>query len=165
MEKLELKHIAPYLPYGLKVKDFDSEDEQSIEGYFIRDNGINFSIQNGICHITNMKPILRPLSDLTKEIEVNGEKFIPAFRLYPFTDENTTIDEPYSDGRPVRISNEEGCFMIYSGTSFKFEDYMKGRNLKFNDYDMVNKLIKWHFDVFGLIEKGLAVDINTLNNG
>jgi len=24
------------------------------------------------------------------------------------------------------------------------------------------KLISWHFDVFGLIEKGLAIDINTL---
>jgi len=23
-------------------------------------------------------------------------------------------------------------------------------------------LFKWHFDVFGLIKKGLAVDINTL---
>jgi hypothetical protein len=27
--------------------------------------------------IEKIKPILRPLSDLTKEIEVNGEKFIP----------------------------------------------------------------------------------------
>ena len=29
-------------------------------------------------------------------------------------------------------------------------------------YGLVSKLIEWHFDVFGLIEKGLAIDINTL---
>lgn len=31
-------------------------------------------------------------------------------------------------------------------------------------YLLMQKLIEWHFDVFGLIEKGLAIDINTLKN-
>lgn len=30
------------------------------------------------------------------------------------------------------------------------------------DYWLVENLLKNHFDVFGLIEKGLAVDINSL---
>ena len=30
-----------------------------------------------------------------------------------------------------------------------------------NDYE---KLFEWHFDIFGLIEKGLAIDINTLSD-
>ena len=29
------------------------------------------------------------------------------------------------------------------------------------DYETVQKLFKWHFDVFGLIEKGLALPIET----
>ena len=31
-------------------------------------------------------------------------------------------------------------------------------------YWIAQKLFEWHFDVFGLIEAGLAIDINTLNN-
>jgi hypothetical protein len=30
-------------------------------------------------------------------------------------------------------------------------------------YENWQLLFKWHFDVFGLIEKGLAIDINTLS--
>ena len=30
-------------------------------------------------------------------------------------------------------------------------------------YGMIDLLCKWHFDVFGLIPKGLAVDINSIN--
>jgi hypothetical protein len=30
------------------------------------------------------------------------------------------------------------------------------------DYWIVEKLIEWHFDVFGLIKKGLAIDVNNL---
>ena len=29
-------------------------------------------------------------------------------------------------------------------------------------YWIMEKLFKWHFDVFNLLEKGLAIDINTL---
>ena len=69
--KLELKHLAGYLPYGLKYKDipkgFDGIRELDIKTF-------DWCLENG-------KPILRPLSDLTKEIEVNGEKFVPYINL------------------------------------------------------------------------------------
>jgi hypothetical protein len=29
----------------------------------------------------------------------------------------------------------------------------------------VEKLLEWHFDIYGLIEAGLAIDINTLEKG
>ena len=29
-------------------------------------------------------------------------------------------------------------------------------------YGIIERLLEWHFDIFGLIEKGLAIDINTL---
>ena len=30
-------------------------------------------------------------------------------------------------------------------------------------YSVISKLFEWHFDVFGLINKGLAIDISTLS--
>ena len=43
--------------------------------------------------------------------------------------------------------------------------YYQLRNDEFvlsNTYQEVQKLLEWHFDVFGLIEQGLAIDINTI---
>lgn len=74
--KLELKHLAGYLPYGLKYKDipkgFDGIRELDIQTF-------NWCLENG-------KPILHPLSDLTKEIEINGEKFVPVVEIMKIKD-------------------------------------------------------------------------------
>ena len=85
----------------------------------------------------NIKPILRPLSDLTKEIEHNGEKFVPIVYLC-----NSEL-YGYSDLRYMINSNNFNSIESLSFKSF-------------------NKIMEWHFDVFGLIEKGLAIDINTM---
>jgi len=77
-----------------------------------------------------LKPIFRPLSDLTKEIEHNGVKFIPAQKL-----------------------GESG---------FVFPGHTWVHMVLELPYWVIEKLIEWHFDVFGLIEKGLAIDINTI---
>lgn len=82
---MELKHIVGYLPYGLKCicestnhKDdnfnFALEEISTINGVFAAYEWYSLS---GAC----IKPILRPLSDLTKEIEVNGEMLVPAAAL------------------------------------------------------------------------------------
>lgn len=111
--KLELKHLAGYLPYKLQIEDYEPK-------FMIFDlTGANIEY---VIHYKT-KPILRPLSDLTKEIEVNGEKFVP-----------------------------------YENLSAHFEVEYYGNMLHKN----VEKLLEWHFDVFGLIENGLAIDINTL---
>ena len=76
--KLELKHLAPYLPYGLKL--IGDIDNNPIDKYDISTDGWLCYITNnggGKGRISGYKPILRPLSDLTKEIEINGNKFVP----------------------------------------------------------------------------------------
>lgn len=153
--KLELKHLAPYLPYGLKAK-------LSKEGVFNLDSEYRNEYAYRICTIidfttyskdlggsmkvdetkdyrfdfdslSEIEIILRPLSDLTKEIEHNGEKFYPYEKLH----------------------------LCYSDvTNFLSEDLWIGQ---WWDYEKVTKLLEYHFDVFGLIEKGLAIDINNLN--
>ena len=128
--KLELRHLAPYLPFGLKI--FYHGTKRKINagnGSSTNWIGITATLQR---QGENCKPILRNLSDLTKEIEVNGKKFVPAVELKLFIQCDIDWWKDYGD-------------------------------LKYGQYDMVEKLFEWHFDVFSLIDKGLAIDINTLN--
>ena len=120
--KLELKHLAPYLPYGLKFKDIP-------KGYN-KDRLLNI-VSFEWC-LSNGKPILRPLSDLTKEIKVNGNLFTP---------------------------NHHPLFKIFISADM---DWFIDNCPFFVDYGQVQKLLEWHFDVFGLIDAGLAIDKNTL---
>jgi len=135
MEKLELKHVIGYFPYGLKgISTEENLGFEIVKGYSIY--GKNYTV----CLTTNVddidlelfKPILRPLSDLTKEIEVNGEKFVPVIE--------------YDYLRFEEISTfKGGC------NAMKF---IQARELEL--------LYEMHFDIHGLIERGLAIDINTL---
>ncbi len=126
--KLELKHLAPYLPYELKFKSSIGIRTLNLETINYWDTG----------YYLKLKPILRPLSDLDKEIDHNEEKFIPYDAL------KTIV----SDEQWVKI-----CETINEPIYTKVFDM---------PYWWVNKIYSWHFDVFGLIEEGLAIDINTL---
>lgn len=126
--KLELKHLAPYLPYDLKIL-------HSVKEINTMKAITDICIHTELGHTLNFyrfiefKPILRPLSDLLKTIEVNNQKFMPARKLGFY---QTDVD-------------------------FIFINQIVLIQFRF-----VQKLIEWHFDIFGLIEKGLAVDINNL---
>lgn len=141
--KLELKHIAPYLPYGLR---FDNgRDYEKDYLYGIRANSYNVKMaQGGDCgyfRLEKIKPILRPLSDLTKEITVNGKTFVPLHKFYSLT----SVDLELIDLEEWR---EELVYLIKNNSPFQLSQF--------------NMLLEWHFDVFGLIERGLAIDINTI---
>jgi hypothetical protein len=47
---------------------------------------------------------------------------------------------------------------------FKSDNYDDMYLANINPSEIREKLAEWHFDVFGLIEKNLAIDINTLEN-
>jgi len=129
--KLELKHLCSYLPYGLMLSA-----EYMWPGCKIPLVVANYSsdMRNGINATEAIergaKPILRPLSDLTKEIEHNGERFVPVIE-WGWVEDINRFNHNYF--------------------KYRFESYWK-----------FEQLINHHFDVFGLIEKGLAIDINTL---
>ena len=126
--KLELKHLAPYLPYNVESRDHSNTIYR-----------LNLTIENYGRFIGNYadKMILRPLSDLKDElfIELNDKFFIGTI-----------------------IINDE-----YSITHFMYELNNGIFRMQFwKGVQIYNWLLSKHFDIFGLIEKGLAIDINTL---
>ncbi|WP_313418795.1 hypothetical protein [Sphingobacterium multivorum] len=95
-------------------------------------------------------PLLRPLSDLTKEIEHNGKKFIPLHIINGFGQNSESICDRWIE---PNLTTQGGG---------SWEGGIEDDIDTFQFYWLYVKLISWHFDVFGLIEKGLAIDINSI---
>jgi hypothetical protein len=135
--ELELKHLAPYLPYGLKM--INTKPGRQAYNIITKTTLKKIEIMDfENCYFLwflNRKPILRPLSDLTKEIEINGEKFVPINQFY--REERNLLEK--------ELSVTNGNLIC-----------------EFLSYKIMIKLFEWHFDVFGLIPTGLAIDINTI---
>ena len=146
--KLTIEKLAPYLPYGLKIFNTSNNAKEILSGIdtYIADNWktpqykdktiVVYSSRDysSMWSLSEIIPILRPLSDLTKEIEHNGEKFVPSEEIWRY-------------GEYI-VKSEDIEHLIEDPLTF--------------DYWAVQKLFEWHFDVFGLIPEGLAIDINTL---
>ena len=161
--------LAFSLPYGLKLKGFDGSIAILTNG-----SGIDFGRYSleWVLRSNKCKPILHPLSDLTKEIEHNGEKFVPIIILAEIGF-NVSHDDEIKVKSDNNISgclfynedNEKTVFVYHHETkSFgaHYHDDKKYTNTHYQLY-MFQKLIEWKFDVSGLIEKGEAIDVNTLN--
>jgi len=131
MEKLELKHLAPYLPYGLKYFiDYTDGDTEivNLDGAFIDelyfDNGLTCGYES-----ETIKPILRPLSDFKKTIIGNIKK-------------------------ELDISHNQCMeFLGFMDSEIKLDNVSVGLYIA---------MCKAHIDFNQLIEKGLAIDINTI---
>ena len=144
--KLELKHLAPYLPYGLKIQVARTGTIQKLE-----------SLSDGD-HLFLFKPILRPLSDLVKgsfpheliqfliDEKIYKNSFAEGHESYSYK----IIHKPF--GEVIKFTNHDD-WVFYM--SIKEPERIK--------HKIYNWLIERHFDVFGLIEKGLAIDINTID--
>jgi hypothetical protein len=134
--KLELKHLAPYLPYGLKIQGMTYGEIAELS--CCTETSVNITdraFQYGMwADIFDIKPILRPLSDL------DSGNFEGLFY-------SEWLIEKY---HTIGIENQIN----------RIEDDI--RWLNHCDYILIQHLFEWHFDVFGLIEKGLAIDINTI---
>jgi len=126
--KLELKHLAGYLPYGLKGIHLGNSVEMTIHIFTedIKENSISI-----LGFFNECKPILRPLSDLTKEIEINGEKFVPLEYI------STSVKDSQQNAR-----------YLFKG----FYDNLS--------HWKTQRLLELHFDIYGLIENSLAISIH-----
>ena len=172
--KLEIKNLVPYLPYGLKAemldyqKDYVGKNIDTIVGIHQWDkSGKLWSLltEGGSKpSLDRTKPLLYPLEYLTKEIEVNGEKFVPIVELLKIKHKGWVIEK-------VNTRYNEIDFEInynYAKAHFKFmatysiEIWLK--NIDREYYWIIQKLAEWHIDFQGLIPAGLAIDINSIKN-
>lgn len=152
---ITLNEICGYLPHRLKIAITTDRGVIYKEVTGIQDDRypveceIPFMVRTGldvrhyVFYHKNYKPVFHPLSDLTKEIEVNGEKFVPMSKLF-----GESYDE--WDGESTSI-----CQDTYKAS--------KGKVLcKFLPNWVIEHLYEWHFDIHDLIERGDAIDINTI---
>lgn len=129
--KLELKHLAPYLPYNLQCK-WNKSKPFTLVGLQNGNESVNNELwtwKDGSKYLTvylyECKPILRPMEDIKYYVE-----FLNKYN--------------------VDFDKKEGCLV-------------KRKNDNYTRLNELDFLFENHFDVFGLIPKGLAIDINTLN--
>ena len=114
--------LAMSLPFYLMIAEINDD------GVIVRNSRLFPSRYHDFVTHDYYKPILRPLSEITKKIEHNGEKFVPNDMLLDYYGDNIQKELP----------------------------------IKLNSFNLVMQLIYWHFDIAGLIDRGEAIDVNTL---
>lgn len=135
-----LKIYSAYMPYKLNVQ-LSAKDTYK-NGVFpligIRNDGLFYMGESGMFgyvqrELGAVKPILYDLSYLTKEIEHEGERFVPIEKL----------EELFGIGFK-KFDNTVGFSYFFKGFSngVLFDKIERFRN----------KLLEWHFNVFQLPE-------------
>lgn len=177
---IELKEIVGYLPYGLKIKwSLSSSEFTGIKDYADKTIFLNrfrdkFQREHTLPKsypLSECKPILRPLSQLTEEITHNGERFVPIKKIFKEC-AGLTPRKKYKDDnlRAYKGDNGSGCVGIFrkgKDVSLVLELYWDGmvicyRTVRGKPYVACNQLkifqylYEWHFDIHGLIKRGDA---------
>lgn len=164
-----LKIYSAYLPYGVNciaqgynIDDFsDPVKPKKLELVGISDckwceiHEIGRSVTDQ-SYFEETYLLLRPLSDLTKEIEHNGERFYPIGKLH---------NSSYRRRGRVCKSEYEVNEMLSGMITTKKSSFSLGVEVDTNRVDnnkqwVINYLLKWHFDIFGLIDQNLAINLN-----
>lgn len=157
IEKLELKHLAPYLPYGLK-------DVKYYDGFTFNGEVTVLNVMNYVYKDTSAKIVLHPLSDLTKHCEDLG--FVPIYELLNSKEGDFLVKERFgkiqATNRIEIWTNPEHVDITGENIPSQYVEGIFTSSILAHSYNRVIKLHEWHFDVFGLIESGLAIDVNTL---
>jgi hypothetical protein len=158
-----LKIYSAYLPYELEVTLSDEgrynlDSEYPNEHAYKKGMITEFSFSNGdfgygefqvsknyyfsINELSEIKPVLYPMDMLTKEIEHKGERFIPIVKLFNVPD---TIEL-------LAIGYEKKHYYSKFGFDAEIITYKIHSDVGSMDYFTVQKLLEWHFNVFGLDE-------------
>lgn len=140
---LQIKHLAPYLQYELDVIIDGQSNPEKLTGlyYSVSDLPKIFALTpyKDYISLKDIKPVLRPLKDLTEIIKGKGVSYTSYLWYEVISTDNDSFnkDEFY-----------ENCELGM---------------VEFLPIMVYEHLIKWNFDIFKLIPKGLAIDINTLS--
>lgn len=156
---MKIEEIKGYLGMGVKCQWLRTEDNKTVT--------VDFTLSDyNFLKYKRAKLLLRPLSDLTKEIQIAEhyeEFFSHLVRECYNGDINFNLVE--IDGIDVKFF-KDGDFYKYAigprlggGARFLEIDFSDIDNL---NYNVVKWLYNWHFDIHDLITKGQAIDLNTI---
>jgi hypothetical protein len=165
MEKLELKHLAPYLPYGILMWS-EHNGKWKLQP---RNFPNNWEVSE------SFKPILRPLSDLVTDTDTLYEIALIAdchFKEMPQVshyhkyeeDEYTVCAVVWADGRNslFEISWEIEYSEGLDKRNGNINMCLGNQGMVFNTNRIYEYLYLKNYDIERLIDRGLAKDINTL---
>ena len=140
---LLVEHLTPYLPYKLRCLITDEKRQvidtlQAVYNNAVKCECTFFNVIESQKGFDVVKPILRPLSDIHCDILIDGKKIVPSEEI----SELKWVD--FHSGHYMQDKN-----------GYKFDVICL-------PYFVVNKLLKYHFDINDLIGKGLAVSIHNV---
>jgi hypothetical protein len=146
--ELEIKHLAPYLPYRIDAEMLDYKIDY-VGKQFDTIIGVEQWSKNGVYwsaitvggskpNIRSVKPILRPLSSLT-ELMANQDV---SYVSYLWNEIIATDDDSFD-----KDDFYENCCLC---------------SVNYLPIIVIDKLLEWKFDIFDLITNNLAIDINTI---
>ena len=138
MKEITLKEWSAYLPYGLicEVKDQGGIETDTLFGVYDNKELVFHNIVESHQGFESVKPILYDLSWLTREITHKGESFIP-IEKFEIGDDDSGIE--YDHGNIRLIKDLESIS--------KYNSY---HDIQFLPFEVVQRLIEWHFNVFNL---------------
>lgn len=128
-KELLYKALPSYLPYKLQCQVVDQgvTTISTLDAVYASGECCFHGLVESEHGFEDIKPILKPLSMITEEIEHNGERFVPYQKL---NISKSSIENFIDDD-------------IYI--------------MQWVNYEQGEKLIEWHFDVFDLHSKNLCV--------
>lgn len=138
MKEVEIKHLAPYLPHKLET---DKGLLKSLEGDYC---GCSRAMAHERYICAAVKPLMYPLSDLKDDmVKILKEEYNEDYYYNKFREEKNELV----------LNDKQGSAFYWTLTPQDIENRWH--------WNLVNILIKRHYDVFGLIDKGLAIDKKT----
>ena len=134
MEQLQMKHLVGYLTYNLKLKFVSQHEADKLSiGDIVSLKGVN----DGYIHVNGY--------------QTNNKSYLPILKpLIEYKNYPDILDE-FSDFSEEQFEND---FFVLPGAINAFD---------FVNYTIMELMFKHHLDIFGLIDKELAIDFNTIN--
>ena len=150
-EQKELfKDLCPRLVHGVKCQVINPDYQLKGDGHGFYKEGYVFELSLSEMEETEFEhekwflPIYRPLDDLTNPITQDGKTFVPAEVLFP-----------------IQHDFEKDCGITSTDYVEQYFGDMHS-DLGHISLEVIEQLLEWHFDIRGLIEKGLAINVNDL---
>lgn len=155
--------LAFSLPFKLvcQVTDKGETKFSELSGVYFDGSAVFCDIVESNQGFSSIKPVLRPISDLIREI--NGKIGLVELAKIHDPKINWTLDlSEFAIKLAFDPKNQQVWFDFQNNSFYAgFDSY--GDFPVNNQFQLWEYLLKNHYDVYGLIEKGEAIDINTLS--